>query len=149
MTQSQLDIVSPLYGPSSMTMSLSTDRSTFAPSAAPSSAAVSNEHALYLLAAPPGSGVDQASSRGILFTGAHPCAFHFGRSPDGSCPKAIPTGRAVQEFRGRCGNGRFAEVKLARQRRTWMAKPMTKAKVADYLAGKLDVSKKQANTFLE
>ncbi|KRT77207.1 MAG: transcriptional dual regulator HU-beta, DNA-binding protein HU-beta [Armatimonadetes bacterium CSP1-3] len=30
-----------------------------------------------------------------------------------------------------------------------MAKPMTKAKVADYLAGKLDVSKKQANTFLE
>jgi len=26
---------------------------------------------------------------------------------------------------------------------------MTKAKVADYLAGKLDVSKKQANTFLE
>src|SRR3990172_7524245 len=75
MTQSQLDIVSPLYGPSSMTMSLSTDRSTFAPSAAPSSAAVSNEHALYLLAAPTGSGVDQASSRvrasasrGILFT---------------------------------------------------------------------------------
>ncbi len=30
-----------------------------------------------------------------------------------------------------------------------MAKPMTKAKVADFLAGKLDVSKKQANTFLE
>jgi len=30
-----------------------------------------------------------------------------------------------------------------------MAKPMTKAKVADYLAGKLDVTKKQANMFLE
>jgi DNA-binding protein HU-beta len=30
-----------------------------------------------------------------------------------------------------------------------MAKPMTKAKVADYLAGKLDVSKKQAAMFLE
>jgi len=30
-----------------------------------------------------------------------------------------------------------------------MAKPMTKAKVADYLAGKLDVSKKQATMFLE
>jgi DNA-binding protein HU-beta len=30
-----------------------------------------------------------------------------------------------------------------------MAKPMTKAKITDYLAGKLDVSKKQATTFLE
>ncbi len=30
-----------------------------------------------------------------------------------------------------------------------MAKPMTKAKIADYLAGKLDVSKKQANMFLD
>ena len=30
-----------------------------------------------------------------------------------------------------------------------MAKPMTKAKTADYLAGKLDVSKKQAGQFLE
>jgi DNA-binding protein HU-beta len=30
-----------------------------------------------------------------------------------------------------------------------MAKAMTKSKVADYLAGKLDVSKKQANLFLD
>ena len=30
-----------------------------------------------------------------------------------------------------------------------MAKPMTKAKVTDYLAGKLDVSKKAAGQFLE
>lgn len=30
-----------------------------------------------------------------------------------------------------------------------MAKAMTKAKVADYLAGKLDISKKQAAQFLE
>ncbi len=30
-----------------------------------------------------------------------------------------------------------------------MAKAMTKAKVADHLAGKMDVSKKQANMFLE
>jgi DNA-binding protein HU-beta len=30
-----------------------------------------------------------------------------------------------------------------------MAKAMTKSKVADYLAGKLDVSKKQANMFLD
>lgn len=30
-----------------------------------------------------------------------------------------------------------------------MAKAMTKAKTADYLAGKLDVSKKQANQFLD
>ena len=30
-----------------------------------------------------------------------------------------------------------------------MAKAMTKAKTADYLAGKLDVSKKTANQFLE
>lgn len=30
-----------------------------------------------------------------------------------------------------------------------MAKAMTKSKVADYLAGKLDISKKQANTYLE
>lgn len=30
-----------------------------------------------------------------------------------------------------------------------MAKAMTKSKIADYLAGKLDVSKKQANTFLD
>jgi DNA-binding protein HU-beta len=30
-----------------------------------------------------------------------------------------------------------------------MAKAMTKSKIADHLAGKLDVSKKQANTFLD
>jgi DNA-binding protein HU-beta len=30
-----------------------------------------------------------------------------------------------------------------------MAKPMTKNKTADHLAGKLDVTKKQANQFLE
>lgn len=30
-----------------------------------------------------------------------------------------------------------------------MAKAMTKSKVADYLAGKLDISKKQAGIFLE
>ncbi|HLA24197.1 MAG TPA: HU family DNA-binding protein [bacterium] len=30
-----------------------------------------------------------------------------------------------------------------------MAKAMTKSKIADYLAGKLDVSKKQANMFLD
>lgn len=30
-----------------------------------------------------------------------------------------------------------------------MAKAMTKSKVADYLAGKLDISKKQAGVFLE
>ncbi len=30
-----------------------------------------------------------------------------------------------------------------------MAKPMTKAKIADHLAGKMDVSKKQATMFLE
>ncbi len=30
-----------------------------------------------------------------------------------------------------------------------MAKAMTKSKVADYLAGKLDISKKQAGTYLE
>jgi len=30
-----------------------------------------------------------------------------------------------------------------------MAKAMTKSKIADHLAGKLDVSKKQATTFLE
>jgi DNA-binding protein HU-beta len=30
-----------------------------------------------------------------------------------------------------------------------MAKAMTKSKVADYLAGKLDISKKQANTYME
>jgi len=30
-----------------------------------------------------------------------------------------------------------------------MAKAMTKSKVADYLASKLDISKKQANTYME